>query len=128
MTFTYSDNIFSDLVKEVYGTRSVGRTGHLSHYWYETPENKQKIWDDLCNEHEATMSEEKADQVRKAKAFEDRVQDVISIGAGDRETALRWIFQSEKLDLRDYSYACHALNVPYSYEKEFRSILEREVS
>ena len=120
--YTYSDNIFSDLVKEVYGTRSVGRTGHLSHYWDETPENKQKIWDDLCDEHETTMAEEKADQVRKAKAFEDRVQDVISIGAGDRETALRWIFQSEKLDLRDYIYACFALNIPYSYDEEFRTL------
>tara|TARA_Y100001963_G_scaffold46683_2_gene65806 strand:- start:22526 stop:22909 length:384 start_codon:yes stop_codon:yes gene_type:complete len=124
MTFTYSDNIFSDLVKEVYGTRSVGRTGHLSHYWDETPENKQKIWDDLCDEHEDVLAEEKASQVRKAKAFEDRIQDVISIGARDRKTALRWILQSENLDLRDYSYACFALNVPYSYEKEFKSILK----
>jgi hypothetical protein len=98
--YTYDDNTFSDLVKEVYGTRSVARTGHLSHYWDETPENKQKIWDDLCNEHEATMSEEKAAQVRKAKAFEDRVKDVISIGAGDRKTAIRWIFQSDNLDPR----------------------------
>ena len=122
--YTYSDNTFSDLVKEVYGTRSVGRTGHLSHYWDETPENKQKIWDDLCDEHEATMAEEESDQVRKAKAFEDRVEDVISIGAGDRKTAIRWILQSEKIDrCGGYSYACFALNVPYSYEKEFKSIL-----
>ena len=121
--YTYDDNTFSDLVKEVYGTRSVGRTGHLSHYWDETPENKQKIWDDLCNEHEATMAEEKAAQVRKAKAFEDRVKDVISIGAGDRKTAIRWIFQSDNLDPRDYSYACFALNIPYSYEEEFRTLI-----
>ena len=51
MKFNFDDNTFSDLVKEVYGTRSPARAyGHLSHYFDETPENKQKIWDDLCNE------------------------------------------------------------------------------
>lgn len=121
MKFDFDDNTFSDLVKEVYGTRSPARVyGHLSHYWDETPENKQKIWDDLCNELQDQMAEDKAREAEQVAAFEDRIKDVISIGAGNRETAIRWIFQADKLDPRDYSYACHKLNVPYSFEEEFR--------
>ena len=50
MQFTYDDNLFSDLCKDVYGTRDPARTnGHLSHYYTETPENKEKIYNDLCD-------------------------------------------------------------------------------
>ena len=124
MKFDFNDSTFSDLVKEVYGTRSPAREyGHLSHYYDETPENKQKIWDDLCNELEVQMAEDKIRQAEQIAAFEDRVKDVISIGAGNRETAIRWIFQSDKLDPRDYSYACYKLNIPYSFEEEFRGVM-----
>ena len=61
MKFTFADEIFSDLCKDVYGTRSPAREyGHLSHYYNETPENKQKIWDDLCNQLDDVMAEEAA--------------------------------------------------------------------
>ena len=40
MKFDFDDNTFSDLVKEVYGTRSPARDyGHLSHYYDETPDS-----------------------------------------------------------------------------------------
>ena len=123
MKFTYSDNIFSDLVKEVYGTRSPAREyGHLSHYYDETPKNKQKIWDDLCNEHEDIMAEELEANQRKTAMFEDRIQNYIGLGAGNRKTALRWIFESDNISFDDPGYACYLLNIPYSYEDEFRSI------
>ena len=51
MHFDYDDKLFSDLCKDVYGTRAPAREdGHLHHYYTETPENKQKIYDDLCNQ------------------------------------------------------------------------------
>jgi len=31
------------------------------------------------------------------KNFEERIDDVIGLGAGDRETALRWIAKSRKI-------------------------------
>ena len=94
--FTFCDNTFSDLVKEVYGTRSVGRTGHLSHYHDETPENKQKIWDDLCNDLEENNAAALAAEKASIKEFESLVQKTIGHGAGDRKTALRWLTQREE--------------------------------
>ena len=70
-----------------------------------------------------TMMRHLIRQAEQVAAFEDRIKDVISIGAGNRETAIRWIFQADKLDPRDYSYACYKLNVPYSYEEEFKGVV-----
>lgn len=123
MTFTYDDNTFSDLVKEVYGTRSPARKyGHLFYYYDETPENKQVLWDDLCDRLEETMAEELEANHRKTALFEDRIQKNIDLGAYDRESAIRWIFQANCVSFDDPGYACYLLNIPYSYEDEFRSI------
>jgi len=124
MTFTYDDNTFSDLVKEVYGTRSPAREyGHLFHYYNTTPENKQVLWDDLCNELEVQMAEDKIRKAEQVAAFEARIHETIVLGAGNRETALRWILQSDGISFDDPGYACYLLNIPYTYEDEFRSMI-----
>tara|TARA_B100000902_G_scaffold270347_1_gene256190 strand:- start:865 stop:1242 length:378 start_codon:yes stop_codon:yes gene_type:complete len=123
MEFTYSDSTFSDLVKEVYGTRGPSREyGHLSHYYNETSENKQEIWDDLCDQLNDVIAEELEANQRKTARFEDRIQDNIKLGAGDRKTAIRWIFQADGISFDDPGYACYLLNIPYSYEDEFRKV------
>ena len=129
MKFDYDDNIFSDLCKDVYGTRSPARSGHLSHFYNETPENKQKIWDDLCNQLELVMAEEKAAEKKAVNLFEARIQETIALGAGNRETAIRWILEGEFGDelshwTFDAGYACYNFNLPYSFEKEFEPIVK----
>ena len=128
MKYTFDDQIFSDLVKEVYGTRSVGRTGHLSHYHVSSDAEKQKIWDDLCDQHEEVMAEEAKAEKRSIARFEARIQETIVLGAGNRETALRWILEGEFGDEMshwpfDAGYACYIFNLPYSFEKEFEPIV-----
>ena len=123
MTFTYDDNTFSDLVKEVYGTRSPARKyGHLFYYYDETSEKKQMIWDDLCDRLEETMAEELEAHHRKIAMFEDSIQKYIKLGASTRRDAIRWIFDAEDISFDDPGYACHLLNIPYVYEDEFRSM------
>ena len=130
MKFTFDDNTFSDLCKEVYGTRSPAREyGHLSHFYNETPENKQKIWDDLCNQLEIQMAEDKVREAEQVAAFEARIQETIVLGAGNRETAIRWILEGEFGDelshwTFDAGYACYIFNLPYSYEKEFEPVVK----
>ena len=129
MKFTFDDNIFSDLCKEVYGTRAPARSGHLSVYYDETPENKQKIWDDLCDQHEEVMAEEAKAEKRSVARFEALIQDTINLGAGNRETAIRWILEGEfGEDLSHWTfqagYACYTFNLPYSFEKEFEPIVK----
>ena len=121
--FTYDDNTFSDLVKEVYGTRSPARKyGHLFYYYDETSEKKQMIWDDLCDRLEENMAEELEAHHRKIAMFEDSIQKYIKLGASTRRDAIRWIFDAEDISFDDPGYACHLLNIPYVYEDEFRSM------
>ena len=77
--FTYSDDTFSDLHKDVYGFRP---RGGLWDQWHNrTPRQKQELWNALCDELEENTKAEKAEEVRAIDKFESRVQDVIGLGA-----------------------------------------------
>jgi hypothetical protein len=55
-----SNDVFSDLVKDVYGTRGPARDGgHLSGFYHECDEVKQQMWDELCYQLEANTKAEK---------------------------------------------------------------------
>jgi hypothetical protein len=60
-----------------------------------TPAEKQKTWDEYCNALEANSIQEAVQEAADVAKFEDRVQDVIAIGAGNRTTALEWIVGQE---------------------------------
>ena len=91
--FTYSDDIISDLHKDVYGFRP--REAFWADWDNCTPAEKQKTWDEYCNALEANAIQEAVQEAANVAKFEDRVQDVISIGAGNRTTALEWIVGQE---------------------------------
>lgn len=62
--------------------------------------------------------QEKARIAREAetvKAFEARVLDTIKAGAGDRETAIRWIREAEDCTYGDDDFLCYCLGLPYGY-------------
>ena len=93
MEFTYSDDCFSDLFKDVNGFRP---RGSLMDDWNDrTPRQKQELWNALCDELEENTKAEKAAEVVAIEKFEARAQDVISLGAGNRKTALSWISGTE---------------------------------
>ena len=91
--YTYSDDLISDLHKDVYGFRP--REAFWADWDRCTPIEKQKTWDEYCNAVEQQIAEEKIREAADVAKFEDRVQDVIGLGAGDRVTALRWIAEQE---------------------------------
>ena len=94
MTFTYSDDCFSDLHKDVYGFRP---RGSLMDDWNDrTPRQKQELWNALCDELEANNIAEKQQAENAVAKFEARVKDVIELGAGNRTNALLWMTSSEK--------------------------------
>lgn len=94
MTFTYSDDLISDFHKEVYGYRP--RETFLNEWEKCTPSEKQKTWDEYARVSELQAIETKAKEASDVQVFEDRINDVIKIGAGDRKTALRWITDQER--------------------------------
>lgn len=59
----------------------------------------------------------KAERLAACK-FEQRVLDLIAMGASDRATALRWIHDAEGSN-GDDEYLCYLVGLPYGY---FRSV------
>lgn len=91
MTYTYDEDIFSDLHKDAYGFRPRG------HEFYDaTPARKQEIWDYICEVVEDNIAAEKEHEARALRDFEQEIQNMIELGADGRESALRWMTQNEK--------------------------------
>jgi len=93
MTFTYSDDCFSDLFKDVNGFRP---RGSLMDDWNDrTSRQKQELWNALCDELETNNKFEKEQEAKAVASFQARVQDVIELGAGNYTNALLWIVGTE---------------------------------
>ena len=89
----YGD-IISDLHKDPRGYRP-------SQYFWEgwkelSDEGQKEIFDMLAEELEIREQDEREMEQRAIKTFEARIADVIKLGAGNRQTALRWITSQEK--------------------------------
>ena len=91
MEYTFCNDTFSDFFKEVNGFRPRGH-----HFDTASDDEKQKIWDDLIDDHDQKMADERQLIKDGICQFEDRIDDVIKLGAGNRKTALRWITGQEK--------------------------------
>jgi len=92
--YTFDENIVSDLHKDARGFRPA------PHFWEQwvlsTDQRKQRIWDDLINEMKESMDRERRMEREAIKDFESDINLNIALGAGDRETALRWMTQDEE--------------------------------
>ena len=63
--------------------------------------------------------EEEYQQRKQAEAaavarFEEQVKSFITMGANDRETAIRWFHEAEQTN-GDDEYLCYCLGLPYGY-------------
>ena len=87
----------SDLYKDVHGVRpryinfKEWSDGELEVY-------TDKLIVQLKENEEQDRLQEEAD----VKSFKDQIQKTIDIGAGDRKTALKWLFSSEEYDQGEY--------------------------
>ena len=128
--FTFDEQTVSDLHKDARGWRP-------REYFWETweaasNEEKQQIWDSLCEELEWEMERERKAEERAVAEFEEQIARNLSYGAADRQQAIRWIVESldpSENDMRyGGSWVCWELGLPYSMEKEFeaacREVLE----
>jgi hypothetical protein len=75
---------------------------------------QQAIWDMLCEELAENEAREQEARAAAIVRFEARVSDLISMGAGDRATALRWIADAEDC-ADDLGHLCYRLGLPYNY-------------
>lgn len=126
MSYTFDENIVSDLHKDAYGFRP------SSYFWdnwkNSTDDQKQVIWDDLLRELDAEMERERNAQLQAVAAFETMVQRNLEHGAQSREDAIRWVVQGLGLDEMDLRYGgsrvCYELGLPFAMESLFDDICE----
>lgn len=92
--YTFDENTLSDLHKDARGFRP--RSDYFWSQWNNADnDGKQAIWDGLIDELSAELEAEKARDELCLTEFKALVAHYIECGAGDRETALRWMVQHE---------------------------------
>ncbi len=103
----------SDAHKDAYGTRPHGRYNNL------TLAELRQVADELSDAVGEAIKREADEKAATAIAFEVRVTEVIASGAGDRKTALRWIFDAEDISvtvsLYGGSYAAYHFGLELRY-------------
>lgn len=112
--FTYCDNLFSDYHKEAYGFRP---TALGFQEWNNmSPEEKQDMWNSLGDTVDRALA---AADIAKDFAivdFNTELATIISYGAGDRATALRWMTQDTeffgKQDVEQFVWGMGLLFTP----------------
>lgn len=110
--YTYCDDTVSDLHKDAYGFRP----GNDFWVWWEsaTEVQKQELWDTLVRYSRAEAEEDARRQKQSVERFEALVATTISAGAGNRETALRWIMDASNCN-GDWEFLCYEHGLPYGY-------------
>ena len=98
---------YSDAYKDAYGFRP---RGFMSMTVAELREELNRLGAVIADQE----SQRERDEAEAVTRFEARVAETIKTGAGDRETALRWIHQAEGTD-EDDEFLCYNLGLPYNY-------------
>jgi len=111
---TYSDYLISDLHKDVYGYRP--SESFYSRWKAYTDHEKQGVWDSLCADLEKELAYEEKAKEQAKELMEARIEELMEIGAQDREQAIRWIMQAEQIT-GEYGYEEleYHLGLPYGY-------------
>jgi len=100
---------FWDMYKDAYGFRPRGIDTST---W--TLEQFQDEFVILCQAIDREETARKASEAEAIDKFERHVINTICMGAGDRETALRWIMDASSAN-GDWEYLCYDLGLPYRY-------------
>ena len=106
-----------EMHKEAYGVK--GR-----HYNFSKMSTKdlEKELDHLCDVAKREAEIEKRQEEDNLKAFESRIDEALSLGAENREAAIKWILQAEGLDKeQDPGYICYTLGLNYNNEHLFKT-------
>jgi len=128
--YTYSDQLISDLHKDALGFRPI--EAFWEGWTQSDDDKKQAIWDGLCREMDRRQEEEARNEAYLLAKFKEEVQSYIELGAGDRQTALRWMTQDETFyhsqDIEHWVWKQGILFTDYGRElvKELISIVTYE--
>ena len=106
-----------EMHKQAYGVK--GR--HYNFKAMSTKELEDEL-DHLCEVAKREAEIEKRQEEDNLKAFENRIDEALSLGAENREAAIKWILQAEGLDKeQDSGYICYTLGLSYDKEHLFKT-------
>lgn len=100
--------LFSDAYKEAHGIRPAIDT---TDWTVEDYSREMVKLQSVINENEASQARLERENIRR---IEDRILGLISMGAWDREAAIRRLHESEDTG-GDNDYLCYRLGLPYGY-------------
>ena len=111
--YTFDENIVSDLHKDAYGFRPG------EYFWADwdalDADGKQRIWDNLLDDLERALENEREYQQEAISNLEGLVQFTMSSVAGcTREDALRYLHDAHGTN-GDVEYLEYCTGVPYGY-------------
>lgn len=98
-----------DVYKEAHGFRPRGVD--VGHWTAEDFRDEIKELGEIIEQAERARRE---DEHRAVLRFNKRVEEVIKSGAGDRETALRWIMEADQCN-GDWEYLAWSNGLPYGF-------------
>ena len=101
-------DLYSDFHKDAYGFRP---RNDVSSWTLEDFEAQFVIFRRVCQENEKARE---ASETQASMEFEAKVVELISMGAADRDTAIRWFHEAERTN-GDNNYLCFCLGLPYEY-------------
>ena len=127
MSYTFDDNLVSDLYKDAKGFRP---SEVFYNIWNNSSKDeKQAMWETLLDDLDDKFAEDKFQEDVAIKSFENQVRVMLESGATDRTQAIRWIVDSLELTdtdkLYEGEYVCYKLGLPYSYAEQFNGLFEQ---
>lgn len=111
-TYTFCNDSISDLHKDAYGFRP--GVGFFERWETATDDEKQQEWDWLVGVLSRQMEDEAQTMKTSVEKFERHVTNTIGMGAGDRETALRWIMDASICN-GDWEFLAYEYGLPFGY-------------
>ncbi len=122
--FTVEDYERSNLETSVYEMHKEAFGVKGRHYNFKEMSNAdlEKELDHLCDVAKREAEIEKRQEEDNLKAFESRIDEALTLGAENREAAIKWILQAEGLDKeQDSGYICYTLGLSYDKEHLFQT-------
>jgi len=105
-----NDTCLSDLYKDAYGVRP----RHYKELW--SNEELEAEYEHLSKVCDANTIEEQEREDMALRKFEVLIADIIKMGAGDRETAIRWLVEGDGFELCVYDLEYFFWSYGLSYE------------
>lgn len=110
--YTFDSDVVSDLHKDAFGFRP--DKAFWDEWAVSNDHEKQATWDWLLDALKVETENERVREQRAIQQFEQLVRKSMVAGAGDRETALRWIMDASNCD-GDWEYLCFHHGLPFDY-------------